>query len=115
MSMGGLRARLKRIEARAKHSRAPTPDEYLDAAFRQRVRNAYSARWKLWQIKGWDEDVLRGSFSPEDLAVIDANEDLQEKDRQIIERYQRSQGTDDETAGIASRCKAKLKAMTRIT
>lgn len=95
----------------------PTRAEFDEAAFRERTRNAYSSRLKLWRMKGWDEVELRSTFTQRDLAML--SEDSPERieaDRRIIERYERAQGTssDEEVSGHAARARQKLRSMTRI-
>lgn len=104
---------MSRLEARAKQrsNRAPTRTEYDDAAFRDRVRNVYSAKLKLygpgrenelWQkLSDYDRETLEND-TPEQRA----------KDEDVIRR---SEGVHWQESSHAASAKMRLRSMERVT
>lgn len=118
-TLHSLEGRLKRVEQRfrRKANQAPSRREYDDAASRSRTRNAYSSRWKLWKIKGWDEEVLLQSFSKRDQEFLENDsEEQRAKDAGVIERYRKAHGPGaEEIKGLAARAKMRLRRLAWVT
>lgn len=116
MTLRGLKSRLARLEQKLKPAKVVTWAEFDEAATRDRTRNAFSARWKLWQIKGWDREELLRSFSDRDRAFLESDTDEQrEKDEDVMRRYEAAHGTTDRSPGsYAERARQRLRGMVRL-
>lgn len=117
--MRSLELRLRRLEDRAKrrNARVPSVHEFLDADARQRTRNLYSAKRKLYRITGRDEDELWESLSDFGRETLESDtEEQRRKDEDIEERSRGVHGSGEaEITADANRCLQRLRGMKRVT
>lgn len=106
--------RLRRLEERfrKKKTGAPTRAEFDDAAFRDRVKNVYSAKLKLYRMSG-REDELWDSLSDHDRETLE--NDTPEQRAKDADVMRRSEGVHWQESGHAARAKLRLRSMERVT
>ena len=106
--MRSLEARLSRLEKKrkAKNTRAPALQEYLDVLHRHRVRNLHSAFSKL------DPDLPGRMLSEHELAIIEDDSEEQRARDEDVRR--RSEGVHWHEASHAASAKLRLRSLERI-
>lgn len=117
-SVRSLELRLKRLEDRAKrrNNRVPSVHEFLDAAFRQRTRNIYSAKLRLYRTAGREEDLWQNLSDHGRETLESGTEEQREKDADVIERSRGVHGSGEaETITHANMCLQRLRDMKRFT
>jgi hypothetical protein len=102
--MGSLEERLRRLEEQL--IRQPTVAEYLDASNRERTRGLHALAKRLEKYR-YDGGYL---FTDHSLRMLaEDTSERRERDREIIEAWERAQGIDPETE--VEGAKEKLLAM----
>ena len=107
LEMGSLEDRLRKLEERL--IRVPSVDEYLDASNRERVRALHVLAERLKKY-GFDGEHLFVEANRRMLA--EDTREWRERDREIIEAWERVQGIDkaQEVEGAKEKLLAKLEA-----
>ena len=104
--MGSLEDRLRKLEELI---RVPSVDEYLDASNRERSRALHALAERLEKY-GFDSDYL---FTDHSLRLLaEDTREWRERDREIVEAWNRAHGRDRaaEAEGAREKLLAKLEA-----
>ena len=110
LEMGSLEDRLRKLEELEERLiRVPSVDEYLDASNRERVRALHVLAERLEKY-GFDGEHLFVEANRRMLA--EDTREWRERDREIIEAWERVQGIDkaQEVEGAKEKLLAKLEA-----